>query len=50
VSAAAGLRVKSEWLDLTGVAGWHSGKPDFDAFDRTTRSANELLEGCPILA
>jgi hypothetical protein len=37
-------------VDSTGVAGWHSGKPDFDAFDRTTRSANELVEGCPILA
>ena len=37
-------------VDSTGLAGWHSGKPDLDAFDRTTRSANELVEGCPILA
>ena len=27
------------------VEGWYSGKPDFHSFDRTTRSANELVEG-----
>jgi hypothetical protein len=32
------------------VEDWYGGKPDFDAFDRKTRNANELVEGCPILA
>ena len=29
----------------TWVEDWYSGKPAFHSFDRTTRSANELVEG-----
>jgi hypothetical protein len=42
--------------DEVGVAGstwveqWRSGKPDFHAFGRTTRSANELVEGHAVFA
>jgi hypothetical protein len=37
------MRVK--WVDSTWVEDWHSGKPDFHAFDRAKRSADDLVEG-----
>ena len=42
---ASWVQVRVKLVGSTWVEDWYSGKPDFHAFDRTTRSANELVEG-----
>jgi hypothetical protein len=47
---ASQVEVRVKLVGSTWVEDRYSGKPDFHAFDRGTRSANELVEGCAVFA